>query len=63
MHLEESIEAMFEGDRINTSEDRQVLHTALRIPANENPHNEVKDCLQRMEDNGQSYPFRKVEGI
>ena len=49
MHLEESIEAMFEGDRINTSEDRQVLHTALRIPANENPHNEVKNCLQRME--------------
>ena len=49
MRLEESIEAMFEGDRINTSEDRQVLHTALRIPANENPHNEVKDCLQRME--------------
>ena len=41
---------MFEGDRINTSEDRQVLHTALRIPANENPHNEVKDCLQRMEE-------------
>ena len=49
MHLEESIEAMFEGERINTSEDRQVLHTALRVPASENPLHEVKDCLQRME--------------
>lgn len=25
--------AMFRGDRINTSEDRSVLHTALRLPA------------------------------
>jgi glucose-6-phosphate isomerase len=28
--LEEQIEAMFAGERINTSEDRAVLHTALR---------------------------------
>ena len=49
MHLEECREAMFEGEKINTSEDRQVLHTALRIPPNENPLPEVKDCLQRME--------------
>jgi glucose-6-phosphate isomerase len=26
------IEAMFRGERINTSEDRAVLHTALRLP-------------------------------
>ena len=49
MQLKEAIAAMFEGEKINTSEDRQVLHTALRIPINENPHTEVKDCLQHME--------------
>jgi glucose-6-phosphate isomerase len=27
------IDAMFRGDRINVSEDRSVLHTALRMPA------------------------------
>ncbi len=31
--LPESIEAMFAGRHINTSEDRAVLHTALRLPA------------------------------
>lgn len=31
--LREHIDAMFRGDRINTSEDRSVLHTALRAPA------------------------------
>ena len=31
--LPESIEAMFAGERINVSEDRAVLHTALRQPA------------------------------
>jgi len=31
--LPESIEAMFAGEHINTSEDRAVLHTALRQPA------------------------------
>ncbi len=30
--LAERIEAMFEGARINVSEDRSVLHTALRLP-------------------------------
>ncbi|NMH90422.1 glucose-6-phosphate isomerase [Pseudonocardia bannensis] len=30
--LPERIEAMFRGDHINTSEDRAVLHTALRLP-------------------------------
>jgi glucose-6-phosphate isomerase len=29
------IEAMFRGDRINTTEHRPVLHTALRAPSNE----------------------------
>lgn len=31
--LPERIEAMFTGERINTSENRAVLHTALRLPA------------------------------
>jgi len=30
--LDERIEAMFTGERINTTEDRAVLHTALRAP-------------------------------
>jgi glucose-6-phosphate isomerase len=30
--LLENIEAMFRGDRINVSEDRSVLHVALRMP-------------------------------
>ncbi|MGW7482738.1 glucose-6-phosphate isomerase [Nonomuraea muscovyensis] len=31
--LRERIDAMFRGDHINVSEDRAVLHTALRLPA------------------------------
>ena len=31
--VNERIEAMFRGDRINTTEDRAVLHVALRAPA------------------------------
>ena len=31
--LQERIAAMFRGDRINTTEDRAVLHVALRAPA------------------------------
>ena len=31
--VEERREAMFRGDRINVTEDRSVLHTALRAPA------------------------------
>ncbi len=30
--LRDRIEAMFRGDRINVTEDRSVLHTALRLP-------------------------------
>jgi len=49
------IEAMFRGDRINTTEDRAVLHVALRAPRGEKilvegdnvvPH--VHDVLDRM---------------
>jgi glucose-6-phosphate isomerase len=31
-HLRDRIEAMFRGDRINVTEDRAVLHVALRAP-------------------------------
>ncbi|MGX6607410.1 glucose-6-phosphate isomerase [Micromonosporaceae bacterium Da 78-11] len=31
-HLRERIEAMFRGEHINVTEDRAVLHTALRLP-------------------------------
>ena len=33
--LRDRIDAMFRGDHINTSEDRAVLHVALRMPRNE----------------------------
>ena len=33
--VESGIEAMFSGQRVNTTEDRRVLHTALRRPAGE----------------------------
>ncbi len=32
--VREKADAMFAGERINTTEDRAVLHTALRLPAN-----------------------------
>jgi glucose-6-phosphate isomerase len=34
-HLKERIEAMFRGDKINTTENRAVLHIALRAPRGE----------------------------
>lgn len=33
--LKDRIEALFRGDHINNTEDRAVLHTALRLPAEE----------------------------
>nr|WP_026256422.1 glucose-6-phosphate isomerase [Mycobacterium sp. 155] len=53
--LEQHRDAMFSGEHINTSEDRAVLHTALRLPANAeltvDGHNvvtDVHDVLDRM---------------
>ena len=45
-NLEEMREAMFNGKNINTTEDRAVLHTALR--AGDNAPNEVKETLEKM---------------
>jgi len=36
--LEQRRDAMFGGERINVTEDRSVLHTALRLPADAPPH-------------------------
>ena len=53
--LPERIEAMLRGDRINTTEDRAVLHTALRAPIDrvievdgENVVPAVHEVLRRM---------------
>jgi glucose-6-phosphate isomerase len=53
--LRARIDAMFRGDRINVSENRSVLHTALRMPADEslivdgkNVVAEVHEVLGRM---------------
>jgi glucose-6-phosphate isomerase len=53
--LRERIDAMFRGDRINVSENRSVLHVALRMPAAEslvvdgkNVVTEVHEVLGRM---------------
>jgi glucose-6-phosphate isomerase len=55
--LEERREAMFRGDRINVTEDRAVLHTALRAPRGSrilvdgrNVVPEVHAVLDRMSD-------------
>jgi glucose-6-phosphate isomerase len=45
--LQEAIDKQFSGKRINETEDRAVLHTALRNFENMKP--EVKDTLQKME--------------
>ncbi|HEX8917221.1 MAG TPA: glucose-6-phosphate isomerase [Chloroflexota bacterium] len=53
--LQERIDAMFRGDKINITEDRAVLHTALRQPSNArvtvggtNVVTEVHHVLDRM---------------
>lgn len=49
MDVPEAINAMFAGEKINTTEDRAALHTALRIPVEENSNPEIIDCLRRMD--------------
>ena len=55
--LRERTEAMYSGERINTSEDRAVLHTALRAPRTGGPvvdgqdvAADVHEVLDRMAD-------------
>lgn len=56
-NLEDHRDAMFSGRHINSTEDRAVLHTALRLPAEESLHvdeqnvaADVHDVLTRMRD-------------
>jgi glucose-6-phosphate isomerase len=56
-HIEEHRDAMFAGEHINVSEDRAVLHTALRLPRGAtlvvdgvDIVNEVHQVLDRMAD-------------
>lgn len=45
------IDAMFRGDKVNPTEDRPALHTALRdFTANAPYHNEVSAAFSRMEE-------------
>ena len=41
----ETIEAMFTGEHINVTEDRAVLHTALRLPADAELHVDGQDIV------------------
>jgi glucose-6-phosphate isomerase len=43
--LRERIEAMFRGDHINVTEDRAVLHTALRLPRDAQLHVDGQDVV------------------
>ena len=62
------IEAMFRGEKINVTEDRAVLHVALRAPEGtsivvdgENVVPQVHAVLDKMADFLQSRPERRVE--
>lgn len=48
--LVNAIEALFRGDKVNASEDRPALHTALRNQGDDVPsvQNAIKDCQHRM---------------
>src|SRR5208337_4026623 len=43
--LRERIDGMFRGDKINTTEDRAVLHVALRAPRNQSVFVDDKDVV------------------
>ncbi|MBN2689306.1 MAG: glucose-6-phosphate isomerase [Gammaproteobacteria bacterium] len=46
VNLKEKISAMYQGDKINNTENRAVLHTALR---KDNPEAEIQAVLDKME--------------
>jgi glucose-6-phosphate isomerase len=48
--LRERIEAMFRGDRINVSEDRSVLHVALRMPEGDSLVVDGEDVVKQVHD-------------
>jgi len=48
--LRDRTEAMFRGDRINVSEDRSVLHVALRMPAGESLIVDGQDVVKQVHE-------------
>ena len=56
--LESRRDAMFRGERINVTEDRAVLHTALRLPADARLEVEGRDVVAEVHDVlGRVYDF------
>jgi len=49
MELTDAINAMFAGEKINTTENRAALHSTCRIPEAENSNAEIVSCLQQMD--------------
>ena len=49
--VEAAIKALFQGDKVNSSENRPALHTALRNQGKDVPfvQDDIKNCQQRME--------------
>lgn len=69
VRLKDKIRAMFAGERINTSENRPVLHTALRNLSNspvlvdgQDVMPKIRECLQKMRDFAQKIRTRKYLG-
>src|SRR5690606_20308466 len=48
--LRERIDAMFAGERINTTEDRAVLHVALRAPADATITTDGQDVVPQVHE-------------
>lgn len=64
VHLEAQREALFNGDPINHTEGRAVLHTALRAPAGQAPFSdEVQASLDRMLAFADSVRDQAISGI
>ena len=68
--LRDEIDKMFNGEMINETEDRAVLHTALRNRINspvcvndKNVMPEVKTVLSKMKDFFRKNHFGRVEGV
>src|SRR5680860_1911603 len=49
-HLKTAIEAMFDGEKINETEDRAVLHTALRNFSGKPVNTDGKDVMPEVEE-------------
>ena len=47
-HLRERIDAMFAGEKINITENRAVLHVALRAPENESIHVDGENVVPKV---------------